>query len=231
MTDWFHEAMNRIATTQQQKGDDYQLDHDPFSNFRRTGEQFNLATYEAAEFNMVQKLERLKALRYNGRAPQNETVEDTYKDLAVYAVLTYAMYLAETARETPANSSSTSGSVPGQHDNADQKPVDLQCGDCIHMVSEHAYETADNGEPVRAWCYTWCECPGDDLLHKLVAEYFGKEKVMRRNAAERLLQGFEKVYPNVVVVNPDPAPQTMAGPASRPEMPFAVNPLFKKESK
>jgi hypothetical protein len=146
VNDWFHEAMNRVAATQWQKGADYQLDHDPFSNFRRTGEQFDLATYEAAEFNVVQKLERLKALRYNDRQPVNEAVEDTYKDLAVYGVLAYAMYLAEMDQKTPAKSTDTDGSEPGQHDNAAKIPDRIllgkvACPDCGHFESVHVIET------------------------------------------------------------------------------------------
>jgi hypothetical protein len=48
---------------------------------------------DAALFNVTQKLARLKSLRQNGRMddPQNEAVADTYLDLAVYAVLAFAM--------------------------------------------------------------------------------------------------------------------------------------------
>ena len=152
MTDWFQEAEKRIDATQLQKGQDYQLDTDPFSNFRRSGAHFGLATYEAAEFNIVQKLERLKALRVNGRNPENEAVEDTYKDLAVYATLAYAMYLAEMAEKATAKSTDTDGSEPGQHDNAAQvsgakgevpervTKAQQTCPDCGHFVTIHVLE-------------------------------------------------------------------------------------------
>jgi hypothetical protein len=45
---------------------------------------------EAALFNVTQKLARLKALRANGRMHDisNESVIDTYLDLAVYSIIT-----------------------------------------------------------------------------------------------------------------------------------------------
>jgi len=149
MVDWFQEAAKRVDATQLQKGQDYQLDTDPFSNFRRTGEQFGLTPYEAAEFNCVQKLERLKALRANGRTPQNEAVEDTYKDLTVYATLAYAMYLAAMAEKATAKSTDTDGSEPGQHEYVDQIPGHWElvpdrillgsnaCPNCGHFETIH----------------------------------------------------------------------------------------------
>jgi len=90
-----HLAICTILDTTDRKGADYARDDDPWNNFRGTAAQFGMEIYEAGEFNCVQKLTRLKNLRANGRVPQNESVEDTYMDFAVYAVLTYAMYLDE----------------------------------------------------------------------------------------------------------------------------------------
>jgi hypothetical protein len=52
---------------------------------------------EAALFNMAQKMTRLQSLRLNGRMddPRNEAVADTYLDLAVYGILTYAIAMQE----------------------------------------------------------------------------------------------------------------------------------------
>ena len=113
VTDHLKLAFEKLQDILGAKGADYQVDADPWSNFRRTGEQFGLTPYEAAEFNVVQKLERLHALRENGRAPVNEAVEDTYLDLAAYGILTFAAYLACRDQLSNANSSNTVRSEPG----------------------------------------------------------------------------------------------------------------------
>lgn len=84
-------AMNR------RKRRDYALDTDPLSNFMQTADAMGLEGFtpvEAAEFNVVQKEVRLRALRANGRMddPANESVEDTLLDRAVYAVLVLALW-------------------------------------------------------------------------------------------------------------------------------------------
>lgn len=61
---------------------------------------------------MTQKLARLTSLRQNGRMadPANEAVADTYLDLAVYAVITYAIALHEAKpKPTEANPYMTGG--------------------------------------------------------------------------------------------------------------------------
>jgi len=118
LDDPWHRAIAMLLDTHETKGADYARDHDQFDNFHTTSEQFNLQHYEAGEFNCVQKLARLRSLRANGRAPQNESVEDTYKDLAVYGVLTYAMYLQAVHASKPqvaqGISKAPEGSVPGE---------------------------------------------------------------------------------------------------------------------
>ena len=95
-------ALEQIVATQRKKAADYAKVADPFSNFGLTAQFFGMTNYEAADFNEVQKLARLAALRLNKRdTPENEAVEDTYLDKAVYAVLAFAMYLDRESHATP----------------------------------------------------------------------------------------------------------------------------------
>jgi hypothetical protein len=110
-------ALDIIQGTQTSKGADYAQDSDPWSAFRSVADHFGMPLYEAGLFNMLQKIERLKSLRMNGREPHNESVYDTYMDLAVYGVLTFAMYLDQMS---PVNSSDTKSSDIGQHKTVDQ---------------------------------------------------------------------------------------------------------------
>jgi hypothetical protein len=94
--DPFESALISMVQTARRKRADYARDGSPFSNFETTSEMLGIPGWtriDSAFFNVLQKIARLKALRANGRMddPQNESVIDTYLDLAVYAVLTYAM--------------------------------------------------------------------------------------------------------------------------------------------
>ena len=93
-------AMMSMVEVSRRKRADYATDGDEFSNFRGTAA---FAGFESpalsALFNVQQKLERIRALRANGRLAEvaNESVDDTFLDIAVYAVLAHAMWLEEKA--------------------------------------------------------------------------------------------------------------------------------------
>jgi hypothetical protein len=94
--DPFDAALIPMVLTNRKKRADYAKDGDPFDNFKTSSALMGFEGFgpaDAALFNVTQKLARLKSLRQNGRMhdPQNEAVADTYLDLAVYAVLAFAM--------------------------------------------------------------------------------------------------------------------------------------------
>lgn len=100
--DPFDAALIPIVETNRRKRRDYARDESPFSNFDATAESFGMEGFgrkEAVLFNILQKLARIKALRANGRLDDtsNETVADTYLDLAVYSCILYAMSQEESA--------------------------------------------------------------------------------------------------------------------------------------
>lgn len=98
-SDPFDRALIKIVEMNRKKRKDYAHDgDDPFTNFRVTSELMGLEGFGAVEsalFNILQKVARLQSLRKNGRfdAPTNESVEDTFLDLAVYGNIAYALYL------------------------------------------------------------------------------------------------------------------------------------------
>lgn len=98
----FERALITMVATARKKRADYASDADEFSNFR---DQADFADFEspalAALYQVVSKLTRVKALRRNGRMAEtaNEAVDDTFLDIAVYAVLAHAMWLEERAAE------------------------------------------------------------------------------------------------------------------------------------
>lgn len=97
--DPFEAVLIEMVTTNRAKRLDYAVDGSPFSNFDGTAQMMYLAgvdeftSLDSVVFNICQKLVRRGSLVINGRAddPTNEPLEDTYKDLAVYATILYAM--------------------------------------------------------------------------------------------------------------------------------------------
>lgn len=85
-------AVHELVVLQRRKGADYAEDRDWASNFRRVADHFGQEPVMAAEFMLMSKLERLRALRLNNREPFNEAVVDTYRDAAVYALIAYALF-------------------------------------------------------------------------------------------------------------------------------------------
>lgn len=96
-------ALIAIVETHRKKNQDYSEDGRVFSNFELTAELVNQLPEESAIFNVAQKLVRLRNLKQNGRTldPANESVRDTYLDLATYAVIALAI-VRESAREVAA---------------------------------------------------------------------------------------------------------------------------------
>lgn len=104
--DPFDAALIPIVKTNRAKRKDYAADGDPFSNFKTTASMLGIKEFgpaESAFFNVLQKVARLQSLRMNGRMAQtaNESVIDTYLDLAVYGVILYAIVLQEQAAKAP----------------------------------------------------------------------------------------------------------------------------------
>jgi hypothetical protein len=97
LTDPFDAAVAEIVSINRRKRADYALDGgDVFSNFKQTSEVIAVDGFgpaDAALFNVIQKIMRLRSLRANGRMddPANEAAGDTYLDLAVYAIIALAL--------------------------------------------------------------------------------------------------------------------------------------------
>jgi len=89
-----------LVGTNRRKRKDYARDGEAFSSFYSSSALPGMKGFgpvEAALFNVAQKMTRLQSLRENGRMndPANESVADTYLDLAVYAILP-SLYLDKT---------------------------------------------------------------------------------------------------------------------------------------
>ena len=95
-SDPFDKVIINMVSMNRKKRRDYAADSDPFSNFRDTARNMALDGFgpaEAAYALLLTKISRLRSLRANGRMEDtaNESVLDTYLDLAVYSVILLAL--------------------------------------------------------------------------------------------------------------------------------------------
>lgn len=98
LQDPFELAVSRIVEMRRRKKADYNTQGNPFDNFEDTAHMMGLDGFtevEAAFFNVLQKASRIRSLRKQGKLddPTNESVTDTYLDMAVYSVICYALHL------------------------------------------------------------------------------------------------------------------------------------------
>ena len=86
----FHAILKELGELSDQKQLDYGTDSDPFANIRGS-EEWGIAPWIGALVRATDKLKRLqKYVRVGWLA--NEAVEDSFRDLAVYAIIGLVLY-------------------------------------------------------------------------------------------------------------------------------------------
>lgn len=90
----FYDLLNELAALHSSKSHDYTPDGDPLANFHRA-ERFGVPAWKGALVRLGDKIGRLEQLA-SGKDPANESMQDTLKDTAVYALL--ALLLLEDAK-------------------------------------------------------------------------------------------------------------------------------------
>jgi hypothetical protein len=86
-------ALEELGAVLRRKNSDYKVTSSEFSNFHYAADVAGISTRDAMLTQIGIKLGRLKGLTQSGKDPEWESVEDTAKDLAGYAVILYAYYL------------------------------------------------------------------------------------------------------------------------------------------
>lgn len=89
-TDPIERVLIDIVKTNRKKRADYAQDGSIFSNFEQAAFSAGTTVEQGIEYMIATKQARLIALRSNGREPQNESVQDTMLDRAVYCVIALA---------------------------------------------------------------------------------------------------------------------------------------------
>lgn len=90
--DYIGLAMDRIGKMLSCKGADYSNgSDDPFVNFKETGAMMHMPPRAVALVQCGIKMSRIRHLEMSDSVAVNESIDDSYLDLACYAVLALAM--------------------------------------------------------------------------------------------------------------------------------------------
>lgn len=129
----FLQLLEKIKETHEKKSHDYAQDTNVFSNFEFAGQiqaLFNNPTDKSFAVLIGVKLARLGELIGKGKEARNESIEDTFLDLACYAAIWGSMHMKSAAL---ANVPDKPIHSPGQ-----LIPVDtLSCRYCNHYKDSH----------------------------------------------------------------------------------------------
>lgn len=89
----FHELLAEAGEMHDKKQADYGLDHDPFHNVRASAD-FGVPGWVGCMVRADDKMKRLKKYATKGEL-RNESVRDSFMDLAVYALIGLVLYEEE----------------------------------------------------------------------------------------------------------------------------------------
>lgn len=89
---YFKQALERIEKMHISKAEDYTRESE-FENFEHSAKASGISVLQAIDVLVSTKEARIISLR--GREARNESIEDTYLDRAVYAIIAYARVLYE----------------------------------------------------------------------------------------------------------------------------------------
>jgi len=86
----FHKVLKELGDLHDAKQKDYGTDQDPFANVRAS-ERFGIPAWIGAVVRGNDKMARLQTFIQKGSL-QNESVEDSLRDLAVYAIIALVLF-------------------------------------------------------------------------------------------------------------------------------------------
>lgn len=95
MDDRFNSILKELGDLHERKMADYGADHDPYANLRGS-QDFGVPPWVGASIRLNDKVRRLQAFARKGEL-LNESVEDSLRDIAVYAII--ALVLLEQEKE------------------------------------------------------------------------------------------------------------------------------------
>lgn len=87
----FYKLLEVMAITHDSKSQDYASDENPYGNYHFAGQLAQLFSHSYHDMGFIgrlgEKIYRLANLEANGKTPQNESIEDTERDICVITAL------------------------------------------------------------------------------------------------------------------------------------------------
>jgi hypothetical protein len=87
----FEALLQEILELHNKKNEDYATGADPFSNFRGC-EKFGVPAWKGVLVRMSDKWSRICNIVNKGTEAQNEPLDDSFRDLAVYSLIALLLY-------------------------------------------------------------------------------------------------------------------------------------------
>ena len=92
----FHTVLRELGELHDRKQEDYGTDTDPFANVRGSTD-WGISPWVGTMVRATDKLRRIQKFARHGKL-SNESVEDSFRDLAVYAIIGLVLYEEERAK-------------------------------------------------------------------------------------------------------------------------------------
>ena len=100
----FDQVLKEMGELHHKKQSDYGRTHDPYANVRAS-EDFGIAGWIGCAIRMNDKMRRIQKFASTGELA-NESIEDAFLDLAVYAIIGLCLYRETTGTEIRASGDS-----------------------------------------------------------------------------------------------------------------------------
>ena len=107
--DQLYDALDALVSTFTAKGKDYDTAEQTLDGNFAYAQRYGLKPWEIPHLYVDGKLSRLSSLRRNGRNATNEPVVDSYRDIAVFAVMAYALLLHHNVIAHPTEAGGSAG--------------------------------------------------------------------------------------------------------------------------
>lgn len=101
----FAAVVDEMKELHERKSKDYGVASDPLANLRASAE-FGVAPWLGAAIRLNDKVQRLKSLASNGKL-ENESIRDSFIDIANYAVIALLLYEEEHGTQEPQRAKET----------------------------------------------------------------------------------------------------------------------------